>query len=144
MNPQKIAPEIAFVNKSVDLSSKGSTVDFEVSADHMQALWSSRYVDRLFVHASDSKSIGNKAYIQIVNVETGQTFISQEVELKSSNTAAGRLTFTLIRFPTSYRVIQVTPNNLSSSSGDFWLDGISEAESKSLMKPLAIHQNSDY
>ena len=136
LNPQSSPPELAFATKSVDLSSKSPLVDFEVSADYMQALWSSRYIDRLFVNASERDSIGNKAYLQIANVETGQTFLSQEAELKSVASKNGRLTYTFTPdevIPTgSYRIIQITPNNFSSTSGDFWLDGISDAESKLL------------
>ena len=102
----------------------------------MQALWSSRYTDRLFINAADRESIGNKAYLQIANVETGQTFLSQEAELKGVASKNGQLTYTYTPdevIPTgSYRIIQITLNNFSSAYGDFWFDGISDAESKLL------------
>ena len=136
LNPQSSPPELAFAAKSVDFSSKSPSVDFEVSADYMQSLWSSRFIDRLFINAADRDSLGNKAYLQIANVETGQTFLSQEAELKSVASKNGRLTYTFTPdevIPTgSYRIIQITPNNFSSAYGDFWFDGISDAESKLL------------
>ena len=136
LNPQTAFPELVFANKSVDLSAKSPSVDFEVSFDYMQTLWSSRYMDQLFVNVADRDSIGKNSYLHIANVETGQTFVSQQAELKSTVSKDGRLTYTFTPdefIPTgSYRIIHITPNDFSGAYGDFWLDGISDAECKIL------------
>ena len=138
LNPQTFPPELVFAKRKVDLSSKRSSVDFEVSADYMKAVWSTRNIEDRLLNSSDRDSIGDKAYLQLANVETGQDFISQQVELKSDVSSGSRFAYTFAPdeiIPTgSYRIVQIAPNNLSSNLDEFWSDGISDAESKLLDK----------